>query len=372
MANRTILQVLHTLNVGGAEILAAAMARNLSNQFRFEFVCLDELGQMGQSLIDDGFQVHVLNRSPGFDRSCARRLYHIFQNSGAKLIHAHQYTPFFYAACAAAWKRRPPILFTEHGRFHPDLPSKKRMIFNRLFLRKHDRVAAVGKAVKKALIQNEGLPADRIEVIYNGIDLTRFHLEDRQATRQNLRQTLDIKETQFVAVIVGRLDYLKDHMTAVRMAEYVKKQVPDFRLLFVGDGPERVKIEQEIERRQLQHIVTLLGTRRDIPQIMSAADVCLLTSISEGIPLTLIEGMAASLPVVATDVGGVGEVVEDEQTGYLVPAEAAEQLAQRLVELHFEESLRKQMGKTGCERAEQFFSSELMNRRYHDLYQTMG
>ena len=254
MANKTILQVLHTLNVGGAEILAAAIARQLQNEFCFEFVCLDELGEMGQALKSDGFKVHVLNRKPGFDRGCAQQLFDIYRSSGASLIHAHQYTPFFYAICAAVLKRRPPVLFTEHGRFHPDLPSKKRFVFNRLLLRKTDHVAAVGEAVKQALVQNEGIPGKRIEVIYNGIELSRFQLRDRDSVRKSIRQSLGLNDDQFVATIVGRLDYLKDHITAVKSPNGLSNNVPtfDYCLLVTDQNGQKLKRKSDSDNWKRQ------------------------------------------------------------------------------------------------------------------------
>src|SRR5439155_18500964 len=116
---------------------------------------------------------------------------------------------------------------------------------------------------------------------------------------------------------VARLDYLKDHATALRTLECVAGRRPDAHLLLVGEGPERAAIEAQVRERRLGDRVRLLGLRKDIPRLLQAADVFLLTSISEGIPLTLIEAMAAGLPVVSTRVGGVGEGVEDGVTGRL-------------------------------------------------------
>src|SRR5204862_1893786 len=133
------------------------------------------------------------------------------------LVHAHQYTPFFYALAARLLYRRPPVLFTEHGRHQPDYPRRKRMVINRLLLERRDRVVGVGEAVRQALIANEGIPARRIEVVYNGIDANQFaparHLEGQ---REKVRAELGLSATDLVILQVARLDYLKDHATAVR------------------------------------------------------------------------------------------------------------------------------------------------------------
>ncbi len=168
--NRPVIcQLVHTLNVGGAEILARQFALQAADSFRFVFACLDECGMIGEELKAAGYPVAVLGRRPGFDFGCARRLARYCRGQNVRLLHAHQYGPFFYASLASRLAGRIPVLFTEHGRDHPDYPRRKRIWVNRWLLRQRDRVVAVGKYVHEALVVNEGLPRGRIEVVYNGI-----------------------------------------------------------------------------------------------------------------------------------------------------------------------------------------------------------
>jgi glycosyltransferase involved in cell wall biosynthesis len=174
-----------------------------------------------------------------------------------------------------------------------------------------------------------------------------------------------------VLVQVARLDHLKDHLTAVRTLERVVARRPDARLVLVGEGPERPAIEAEIGRRRLTDHVRLLGLRRDVPRLLAAADVCLLTSISEGIPLTLIEAMAARLPVVSTNVGGVSEVVRDGETGVLTPAKDDEALAAAVLQLAEVPARCREFGEAGHRRAHELFSEPQMHAAYADLYDEM-
>ncbi|MDA7503612.1 glycosyltransferase family 4 protein [bacterium] len=263
-------------------------------------------------------------------------------------------------------------MFTEHGRFHPDLPSRKRFIYNNILLRKKDRVIAVGESVRQALINNEGISATRIEVIYNGIDLARFENTSKKNASDDIRENLNIDSNDFVITLVGRLDYLKDHLTAVRTAECLMKSDFDFKMLFVGEGVERDKIEHEIRQRQLEGYVKLLGTRHDIPQILKASNVCFLSSISEGIPLTLIEGMAAGLPVVATNVGGIPEVVIDDETGCLADSGDEKCLASHLLRVAQDDKLCRTLGQAGQTRAQEMFSVKEMHLKYQRLYDEMA
>lgn len=360
----TVCQVLHTLDVGGAEVLAARLARALRDEVRFVFACLDELGTLGEKLQDEGFVVRVIGRKPGLDLGCPLRLARLWRDERVDVVHAHQYGPFFYSLAARLRGPRRPILFTEHGRHQPDYPRRKRMLANRLLLARRDRVVGVGAAVRQALIDNEGLPADRVSVLYNGIDVTAFSANpDRAAARREL----GVGPDDFVILQVARLDYLKDHATALRTLA----RVPNAYLLLIGEGPERPAIERLIGELNLGGRVRLLGLRQDVSRLLHGADLFLLTSVSEGIPLTVLEAMAAGLPVVATDVGGLREVVDDGTTGYLAPARDDAALAECVRKLAGSPNLRHQQGVAGRERAARHFDQPRMcadyGRHYREL-----
>jgi glycosyltransferase involved in cell wall biosynthesis len=366
----TICQLLHTLEVGGAEVLAARLARQLGGRFRFVFACLDELGTLGGQLREEGFLVEVFNRRPGLDWRLAVRLGRFFRKEQVDVAHAHQYGPFFYAASARflAWC---PVLFTEHGRAFPDYPRRKRILANRVLLRRRDRVVGVGDAVKQALVNNEGISSERIAIIYNGVDLTPFTNPPTETSRAEARRAMGVGEEDFVILQVARLDYLKDHLTAVRTLGQVLRQRPNAHLVLIGEGPERDKIQQEIARQGVGQHIHLLGLRTDVPRLLAGADGFLLTSISEGIPLTVIEAMAAGLPVVGTRVGGMSEVVEEGVTGLLCPAGDDKALARELVRLADNPDLRAQLGEAGRQRAHARFSETRMMEEYARLYQEM-
>jgi L-malate glycosyltransferase len=365
----TVCHVLHSLHVGGAEMLAARLARQLRDSCRFIFLCLDELGTLGEELRTDGFLVEVLGRKSGVDGRCALRLAKILRRERVDLIHAHQYTPFFYSLLARLIFDQPPVLFTEHGRHYPDFRRPKRVFANRLLLQRRDRVVGVGQAVRRALINHEGLPARRVGVIYNGIDTVGFAngIHDRDA----IRRDMGVGPNDFVVLLVARLDYLKDHATAVRTLQRVVERRPEVRLVLVGEGPEKAAIERLVAQLNLGPSVRFLGLRKDVARLLRATDLFLLTSISEGIPLTVLEAMAAGLPVLATQVGGLAEIVEDGQTGRLAPSGDDVALADRLLQLAENPDLRHQMGRRGQERARALFSESMMHARYLELYRTM-
>ncbi len=363
----TICHVIHALGVGGAEILVDQMIRRMQKDFRCIVAVLDEIGEIGTRLQEDGFIVEHLHRQPGIDRGCATRLRQFADREGAEILHAHQCTPFFQAMLCRGLTGRRPVVFTEHGRHFPDIPSRKRAIVNRLLLKRCDRLFGCGAAVRQALIDNEGLPESRVEVIYNGVDLKALS-KPTQGARERVRAEFGYSASDFVAVQVARLHELKDHQTALKAVDEARHSIPGLRLLLAGDGDQRSAIEQTIRERGLEQTVTLAGTRKDIADLLSASDVFLMSSISEGIPLTVIEAMAARRPVVSTAVGGLPELIEHGVSGMLAPSGNASSLAASLVQLFQNADLRNQMAEVAAGRAQEKFSLQGMLNSYRDVY----
>lgn len=335
---------------------------------------------MADELRSEGFTVEVLNRQPGFDRACARKIAQLWKKYDVEIVQAHQYTPYFYAMAARGWcHARPPILFTEHGRFFPDLPNWKHKIFNRLWMSRYDRVVVVGRSVGDAIVQNEGIPARRVEVIYNGVSEAQF-LENRLSAEQKsaLRTSLGIGERPLI-LFVARLDTIKDHPTAMRavrellsrpsMATLPIEQRPI--LLLAGGGPEFDALQRYVHELGMESNIRLLGERKDISELLQVADVFMLTSVSEGIPLTLLEASATETPIVATQVGGIPEVVLPGETGLLAPAGDATGLADHLEHLLTDPAFAQTLRQNAKKRFTELFTERKMLAAYEEMLEEM-
>ena len=364
-----VLHVLHRMGIGGAEVLVDQMVRNMADRYSFIVACLDEVGTLGESLLHDGVRVADLGRASGIDRGCIKRLHKLVADASVNLVHAHQYTPFFYSVAARGLVGRVPIVFTEHGRHFPDKPRWKRVLFNRLTTRKCDQIVGVGDAVKIALVKNEGFREPQVKVIYNGV--AAEGIEETRVDRAGVRRELRIPQDAQIIIHVARLDYLKDHRTAVRAFARVAKNVPNVFMIIVGNGPEQAGITEEIQSLDCENRIRMIGERQDVPRLLKASDVMLLSSISEGIPLTIIEGMLAGLPVVSTAVGGVPELIEDRQQGFLVPLGEVQLMSCRLEQLLRSSSLRQEMGVAARWRAQNVFDERTMHCQYDALYRKL-
>lgn len=366
----TVGHVLHSLDRAGAEVLAADLARKLSDRYRFVFLCLDGVGPLGVQLASEGFDVVDLTRRPGIDWSLGKRIRAEVKRHRIGLLHAHQYTPFFYAALSRGLGSSPPILFTEHGRHYPDQRKLKRVLANRWLLKPGDRVTAVGRFVADALTANEGIPGERVRVVYNGIDPDAFPLADtesRAAARKLMGGPGEPGDGP-VVLQVARFHPVKDHDTAVRGFAHALKRVPNARLVLVGDGPERAATEALTAELDIHERVEFMGIRSDVAALLPGADAFMLSSVSEGVSVTLLEAMSTGLAIVATDVGGNGEVVEHGETGLLSPRGDDRGLGENLADALTDADRRRTMGAAGRAKLLEQFTQERMHRAYAEVY----
>ena len=224
------------MQVAGAEVLVAETIRRLGRQIQPTVFCLDAVGPLGEQLRTEGVEVVCLGRRPGRDWRIAWRLAQEIRTREIDVLHAHQYTPFFYAALARILTGgRSRIILTEHGRHYPDRVSPVRRALNRLVLdHLANAVNACCRFSADSLGRVDGFAAGRIEVIENGIDLERY---GRGSDRLALRQRLGLVPERRYLACVARFHPVKDHATLLQAFAAVAAARDDVDLLLVGDGP---------------------------------------------------------------------------------------------------------------------------------------
>jgi glycosyltransferase involved in cell wall biosynthesis len=232
-----------------------------------------------------------------------------------------------------------------------------------------DRVIAVCELARQVEIERANVPPNHVLTIYNGLDAAAFDVSDADGLR--IRRSFEIPPPAPLVGSVGRLHVQKDFHTLLTAMTYVRKCLPDVRLLIVGDGDLRDALEDRARAFGLAESVTFAGHRDDIPQILAALDVFTLPSRWEGLPNAVLEAMAAGLPVVATHVGGVPELVVDAETGLLVPPQDPAALSRALLTLLENSDLRREMGRAGRDRVRACFSIDRMVQDTAQLYDTL-
>jgi glycosyltransferase involved in cell wall biosynthesis len=354
--------VLHGLQVAGAEMLVWQIIRGLKEQIQPTIFCLDQ-AERTRSLADEDCEVITLARRPGRDFRAAWRLAGHLRRLKIEVVHAHQYSPFFYAALARLVPfHRFKIIFTEHGRHFPDIVSPLRRTANRWFLNHlADAVSAVSDFSAASLAEKDGFHGPSIVMIENGVDIQRFN---GPASLRNL----DLDRGRRYLVCVARFHPVKDHATLLRAFAIVARQRSDVDLLLVGDGPLRGDLERLARELGIEERVRFVGLRHDVPGLLRAAEIFVLTSLSEAAPLTVLEAMAAGLPVIVTAVGGNPEIVRDGVDGYLVPRGDASAIASAILSLLDDPKAAGALGAAGAARVRERYSLERTIERYFALY----
>ncbi len=321
------------------------------DRFDLQFVCLGPHGPVADEIAEFGWQVTSLGFAPGLRAGILYQLVREFARIRTDVVHTHNNNPLIYAGPAARLVGVPGVIQTRHGQSTGTSP-KHRFAF-RLATMCAQRVVCVSQDSRR-LSAREGVADRRLTVIRNGIDTQRF--------------TYLGPAPGGPVVMVGRLVPLKGVDTLLRAVALVVHQRADFRLEVAGDGEARPGLEALARELGLDNHVRFLGNVRDVPGLLARSACLVLPSLSEGISLTLLEAMARGLPVVATDVGGNPEVVEDGVTGRLVPPANPEQLAAALLELATVSEKTQAMGQAGRARVERVFDVRRMVAEYEALY----
>ncbi|MFN7917473.1 MAG: glycosyltransferase [Vicinamibacterales bacterium] len=365
MSDVRVLQVVLGLNPGGTERLVIELATRLHARTPTAICCLDDEGAWAAEVEGKGIRVHALHRPPGFHPSIGRAVAGVARHHRATVIHAHHYSPFVYSACTRLAGLRTPIVFTEHGRLSDAGPSGKRRLANWFLRQTAARSFGVSNDVRLHVVA-EGFAPEAVGVIYNGIDVGPVPPPEQRA---EVRQSLGVSDDTLVLATVARLDPVKD-LGVLLDAVHATPDVPML-LLVIGDGAERPALEARAAALGLGPRVRFLGHRNDARRWLAGCDVYVNTSVSEGVSLTILEGMAACLPVLATAVGGTPEVVDDS-CGLLVPARDAAACAAALRRLAADRPARERMGAAGRERVETRFTLDRMVSDYAAVYEELG
>lgn len=356
LADGRRLRVCHlslTLCTGGLERLLVDFARyHNPDQFELEFIALGETGQPAEEIQKLGCPVFDYPLTARGKLARINQLSNFLKGRNYDILHTHNAFPHFYGSLAARRAKVPAIIHTRHGRRFGET-FNERLQFA-LASRISNRVVSVSDDTGKRCKQIGWLTDSKVTRIWNGIDVDRFIYTGPADC--------------LTAITVSRLSPEKDLVTMLEAVKLVVDVIPEFRLMIVGDGPERTKLEQRIAALHLEPHVRLLGERNDIPSLLSQAGFYVSSSLTEGISLTLLEAMSVGLPIVATAVGGNPEIVKQPDTGTLVPAANASQLADAILAMCQQKAGWQQIGHQARERVEQHFTIRSMIKDYENLY----
>lgn len=370
--------VMHVMQVAGAEVLVKRIIEQLGDEIRPVVFCLDQVGEIGEELRQQGLDVVCLNRVPGIDWRLGLRLAKLLDQYQIEVVHAHQYTPFFYTALARLarafrWNKSPgcKVLFTEHGRHVPDVISARRYWVNRLWLQRYAHATnACSQFSAQALCENDGFAS--VDVVRNGIDVGEFPPRGDDIELAALRARLGLQTDLLYVACVARFHSVKDHTTLLRAWDKLTRTRADARLLLVGDGEQREPMTRLTAELGMESTVEFMGVRRDVSDILRAVDVFALTSKSEASSLTLLEAMASECAIVATDVGGNAEHLTDAEQGILVSPGDVDEVAEAIEHLLDHPETCRLLGAAARCRVRSDFDLGRVVQAYRELYHQLA
>ena len=359
-----VLHVVSSFYMGGAERVATNLLRTTDPE-QFDVRAISLRGPFGTDLEEilarDGIPVWYMGKERGFDPLVLARVARTMAHFRPQVVHTHTYAlryAFPYMLC----RRVPAMVHTVHNLAEREVDWYERWV-HRLAFRRGVLPVAIAREVADSIRRVYGI--DDVPLIPNGIPVDTFRAPSIDRERWRNKEGFAPTEILFVCVAV-----LRSQKNPALLLEAFRRGAasdPRAHLLFVGEGPSKSKLERRIVALGLQERVHLLGLRSDVPEMLNAADVFVLSSDYEGNPLSVMEAMAAGKPMICTAVGGVPELVEDG-CGLLVPPRDAQALSKAMSHMLESPKARKSMGEKSARRAVERFDLRAMTEAYEDLY----
>ena len=357
-----ILQIISSGGLYGAEQVVLNLARHFRRMgHESQIAVFENLHSPNIHIAEAAAALHLpvqLVPCRGrFDWGTVVRLRSLAQSYSPHVVHMHGYKADQYGHGAL---RRLPVakVSTCHGWVENTLPLRAYAHMDRWALRRFDLVVAVSTEIAETL-RRAGLPSDKIRTIDNGIEAA-----DLETDTPTLRHDLGLDSKCILVGAIGRLSPEKGFAILLAAARIVVQQHPEVKFVVVGDGPERKRLEDLTRQYGLEAKLFWAGRRDDMPGVYASLDIQVQPSLKEGLPMTILEGLAAGKPIVATRAGAVETVISNELTGLLVNPGSADEIASAIARFIQDSKLRTRLGQAGRARVEANFSATVMTEKY--------
>lgn len=359
-----VARIYSALELGGIERQLCLTLPALRERGAIEphLLLMRHAGPLAPALREQGVPVEVVRTRGRFGRQAAGLLARVLRQLEIDVVHAHAYEASATATAAAWWAGRLPAIAQYHT---IESFSLRKRWQEKLLNSMRYRVLCVADAVRAAYLAQVGGPPSRVETFPNAVPLPP--VTDAHAARLEARRRLGVESGVPLALMVGRLVAEKAPQRALEAVAALRGDGVDLRLALIGDGALRPELEALAARLQIAERVTFAGQRDDVEALLPGADLFLSTSIREGRSNAILEAMAAACPIVATDVGGTGELIRSGETGLLVPSESAGPLRDALRQVLSDPIFAAGLARGARHAAEQFGLARLLPR-LEDMY----
>jgi glycosyltransferase involved in cell wall biosynthesis len=360
-----IIFILTGLDYAGAEAQVVQLAIGLQLRgWLVQVISMLKPSAYVEELNERGIELISLDMKKGIsDPRAIMKLRRIIKAFRPDIVHSHMIHANLLARVTRLFVKIPVLVSTAHSN---NEGGKVRMLLYRATDSLCEITTNVSQDAVNSYIQKKVCPENKIIFVPNGINLTRFNKNEKDSAI--IRSELGLKD-EFIWLAVGRIVDVKDYHTMVKAFADVLQDKKDCRLLIVGEGILRESIEEFARSLHIESQIKFLGIRKDIPRLMNASDAYVMSSIWEGMPMVLLEASASELPIVATDVGGNGEVVRDGVTGYLARSSDTVDLAEKMKKMMSQSKHnRQEMGHNGRQFVLEKFDINAILTRWESIY----
>ncbi len=377
-----MLHIITRLIRGGADENTLATVRGLDKQrYQVDLVVgegselelLEGLDDVGVVLVPS----LVRDPHPWKDLQTLVALTRLIHKHRYQIVHTHTAKGGFLGRLASALVGTPTVIHTVHGvTFHEHLPRPTRafyLLLERVAARFTHQFVAVGQDVRDIYVRSGIGTEERYETIYSGMPLDDYFDAGRMSPEERaaLRVELGLEPEHQAVVMAARLEARKGHLFLLQAVRRLLPRYPNLRVLLLGDGPLRAHLQWQVRSMGLEQVVWFLGHRTDLPRVLAATDISVLTSLWEGLPRVLVQSAAAGKPILTFDVEGAWEVVRDGTNGFIVPSRDVDAFTARLDTLLSDRERARRLGETGRDQVGEQWTVETMLERLDRLYQRL-
>jgi glycosyltransferase involved in cell wall biosynthesis len=339
-------------------------------RFNVIFIYLSSYGVEKNLIEEAGYKVFFLSnfkRVDSFRFSIFFRLVKILKKHNVDILHCHRHKPMVYGTIATVFAKTPVILSHVHGLGRSR--NLRRKVSHFLLFRKINRIICVANSVREDVLRNHwSMPEEKISVLENSIDYMRF--ADVAISKDDSRRIMEMPSDAFIFGTIARLAPTKGLLYLIEAFQKVKEQKPSARLVLLGDGPCKAELEKQVSSMPCRDSIHFFGHRENIEQLLRGMDVFVLASVAEGMPRVILEAMAAGVPCVATEVGGIPEVIKGDHVEFLVPPGDSEALARAMISVaNIPMDDLKRRIKKEQDRVRQFYSHDVVREKLKNLYE---
>lgn len=350
--------------IGGIQNFVINLINRIDKiQFRCTLINYIYSEPLIQKIPPEHGRVVCLNKKPGLDVAFIKTLYDVLKQVKPDIIQTHNWGTLIEGRFAGALAGSKRFIHAERGTLNTNFSN---IAIQHLVWRYMSKVLCVSEAHKNEIIQSLRFPGSKIFPIRNGVDIEKFKPDPH--ARENFRREMGLQRNHLCIGTVGYLRPVKNQILLIRACSAICKKYPFVRVCLIGDGAEKENLKTACLEFGIERQVLFCGARNDIPSVLNGFDLFVLPSLNEGMPNAVLEAMATGLPVLASNVGGTPEVVEDQQTGMLFPNDHKEILEKHLETLICDSEKRKIFGQNGLHRVAQLFSLNKMVQEYENLY----